>query len=477
MSSTIPELLLTENKIELLEPYTLAKKHHKMRCTVCGHKWSATPLSKRQTYKKWGVGGCPECKKSRCEELYKIKRAQNLELLQKKGLKILSRYDGRRTNKKIKFQNEKCGHIFKASANNMIYSQTSCIVCGAASRINAATAWSKANSQKWRETAEDWLLYKSHVTSITEKNYRKYHKQINPSGHVRALAGVKGAYHLDHIVSVRMCYDNNVPVELCASVDNLQMLPWTDNVTNRQYIKGTISSKFHQYFDCYVRIQPYVAELRKLMPYSRVNHDIGQGIVATIYSASQNLAIFIHPLDTKLANQKILAQAREHCVTNEIDYIMLFEDELNQNFSLVISKIKHKLAKSNGIRIHARKCTIAEVDNRCSLRGFALRSVAQNRKQCYSRLTQFPKSEAAPLPKINVLIAAFTSRSCVAPQLHSQFLTTSPSKPFGPLREPQLEQVWVENLLLTLINSPNPSILDANLASSRSRNLPNASSL
>ena len=41
-------------------------------------------------------------------------------------------------------------------------------------------------------------------------------------------------YDLDHIVPIKYGYDNNIPAELIASVDNLRVIPHKDN-----YTKGT----------------------------------------------------------------------------------------------------------------------------------------------------------------------------------------------------------------------------------------------
>ncbi len=52
----------------------------------------------------------------------------------------------------------------------------------------------------------------------------------------RGLAGVKGAYHLDHIISINYGYKNNIPAEIIGSLYNLQFIPWKENI-----IKGSKS--------------------------------------------------------------------------------------------------------------------------------------------------------------------------------------------------------------------------------------------
>ena len=60
--SEIITKLLTDNCIELIDGYRGAQKHHRMRCTICDHRWSATPTSKIQGYHLRKTKGCPNCK-------------------------------------------------------------------------------------------------------------------------------------------------------------------------------------------------------------------------------------------------------------------------------------------------------------------------------------------------------------------------------------------------------------------------------
>lgn len=72
--------------------------------------------------------------------------------------------------------------------------------------------------------------YRNKVTKLTEKTYIMHKEKINPNNHTRSVAGMEGAYHLDHIISCRFGFDNNIAPEVISDVNNLQMLPWRDNV-------------------------------------------------------------------------------------------------------------------------------------------------------------------------------------------------------------------------------------------------------
>lgn len=88
-------------------------------------------------------------------------------------------------------------------------------------RVNRGLDISTAQMSEYRK-------YANKVRARTEQVYRKNRHVINPNGLLRVKAGRCG-YQLDHIVSVKHGFLNNIPVEVIASIDNLQMLPWRDN--------------------------------------------------------------------------------------------------------------------------------------------------------------------------------------------------------------------------------------------------------
>lgn len=75
----------------------------------------------------------------------------------------------------------------------------------------------------------EYRKYANRARAATEQTYKKNKRTINPKNLLRVKAGRSG-YQLDHIISVKMGFLNNIPVEVIASVENLQMLPWRDNV-------------------------------------------------------------------------------------------------------------------------------------------------------------------------------------------------------------------------------------------------------
>lgn len=226
--------------ITLLEEYKGAKLHHLMKCNNCGHEWSATPVSKIQTHKKYNVNGCPECKKQRFEYQKEEQLHTDIQNLKKRNIELVEHIEPgtlHLTTLKVKFKNLECGHEFETYPGNVLHKGIDCPICGKEERTKNINDWSKRNSEEWSKTATEWQLYKSTVSSLTRKNYIKNKNKINPNNLPQGKAGVEGAYHLDHIVPIRYCFEHNIPEEICAHPDNLQMLNWRENVGSRDKLK------------------------------------------------------------------------------------------------------------------------------------------------------------------------------------------------------------------------------------------------
>jgi len=72
--------------------------------------------------------------------------------------------------------------------------------------------------------------YRNRVSWLTENTYVKNMKTINPNNYPRTLSGVKGGYQLDHILSVAKGFFDKISPNAIAKAENLQMLPWIENV-------------------------------------------------------------------------------------------------------------------------------------------------------------------------------------------------------------------------------------------------------
>lgn len=76
----------------------------------------------------------------------------------------------------------------------------------------------------------EYKIYAGKVHRLTKKTYELYKEEINPDDHPRTVCGVEGGYQLDHIITIKFGFENNIPPEVLAEKDNLRILPWKENL-------------------------------------------------------------------------------------------------------------------------------------------------------------------------------------------------------------------------------------------------------
>lgn len=187
---------------------------------------------------------------------YDTARKANIQKLKDRGLEILSDWNGQlgigkaSTHVHVTVRNTLCGHTFTSLAKNLITRGVMCPACARTLKTNNINHWSERNSDRWRQTAPEWKVYRSIVQSLTRLTYKKHKDTINPNNLPFGRAGTEGAYHLDHIVPVRWCFERDVPHHIVADLSNLQMLPWLENIAQRDHLKeAEIPEIFKPYVD------------------------------------------------------------------------------------------------------------------------------------------------------------------------------------------------------------------------------------
>ena len=81
--------------------------------------------------------------------------------------------------------------------------------------------------QEYRDSLPAWRAYKIDVWRITNQQPLHILENFNKRG----VNGQTGAYTLDHIISIKKGFIENTPPEQIGHIDNLQMLPWEENIT------------------------------------------------------------------------------------------------------------------------------------------------------------------------------------------------------------------------------------------------------
>jgi hypothetical protein len=122
-----------------------------------------------------------------------------------------------------------CQEVFQTTpAATKIYCSLGC------STKNIDRSYMQSESYRsslMKDETPEYRKYSGRVHRLTAKIYESAKYIINPNDYPRGLAGQDGVYHLDHIVSIRYGFDNNIPPEDIAKVENLQMLPWKENIS------------------------------------------------------------------------------------------------------------------------------------------------------------------------------------------------------------------------------------------------------
>ena len=96
-------------------------------------------------------------------------------------------------------------------------------------------------------TANDLLNITNYtyiIRKLSNRNYKKYHNQINPKNLDRG----KHKYHIDHIYSVMEGLRNKIPAEIIANPYNLCMLWCKDNIIKHDKIAQTKQELYLGYY-------------------------------------------------------------------------------------------------------------------------------------------------------------------------------------------------------------------------------------
>lgn len=71
----------------------------------------------------------------------------------------------------------------------------------------------------------EYQKYRGKVWSETNKQPLHLMENFDKRG----KSGVDGAYQVDHILSIKYGFENNIHPKIIGNIKNLQMLPWKDN--------------------------------------------------------------------------------------------------------------------------------------------------------------------------------------------------------------------------------------------------------
>jgi hypothetical protein len=85
------------------------------------------------------------------------------------------------------------------------------------------------NHPRFNPNKPEFKEYWRQVKVETDKN----NLSLLENSSKRGKAGVNGAYHLDHIISVKYGFDNNISPIIIGSKENLRFISWEENYKKR----------------------------------------------------------------------------------------------------------------------------------------------------------------------------------------------------------------------------------------------------
>lgn len=344
-------------KLEVVGKFTTSSDHHDIRCLLCSSIFNATPKSKMSNNKKTGMIGCPKCT---MDFRFKQEKDNIRQSMIDLGFEIDGDYRSKHDNITVRNTNCICGRWWNTKPEYLKSGRSFCRPCNDDRKRNRFT---ELNAE--REIAYDGTIktYKTIVTKLTSRTYNKHKISINPNNYPRVRSD-KAGHQLDHIVPIVICHRMGIPAELCASVDNLRLIPRMDNAKKWSKPTESIPTKLLQYFGDVVTLNNTFAEF---LIDTNITYKTNQIIDGYAFNfVIEDICVLLCSFDMfkeqSLKSRKFLSNVREVAMAQNYRPIFLFESEINDNraFDIVKSRILNMLGKSPG-RIYARKCIIREV--------------------------------------------------------------------------------------------------------------------
>jgi hypothetical protein len=128
--------------------------------------------------------------------------------------------------------------IEKIKKGNIVTKSTQDIVPWNKNKKGLQVAWNKGlRKQESFEIISrtdpvyaDFRKYRNRIAVRTKKTYMIFKEEINPYNLPLGKCGIDGAHQIDHILTVRQGFEQGVSIEEMSAKENLQVIPWLDNV-------------------------------------------------------------------------------------------------------------------------------------------------------------------------------------------------------------------------------------------------------
>lgn len=348
--------LINHVKLRPFDSSLSSNEKQNIECLLCGSVFNAIVKGKVANYKKHGMAGCSKCTSN---ERYKDVRLFNIERIKNKfstNVKEIPIHDP-----KIEVTNNLCKHTFTVNAKNILSRNVNCPICNNEIKSKLFKKYNEEKHKISLQTKSKFKQYCQKVNILTKISYKNNIKTINPSGLIQGISKENyDTYHVDHIISKKICFLNNIPEEVCANYQNLRMLHWKDN--NKKHSKAdfdNIPEIFMDYFNIAYKTQEFIDFLKCNIQNIETNNIIvnNKKLTAKIGKYYILYCTFDEYRYQNQQNKYVL-----YNLNKSIDNLLIiFEDEFINNKDILLSKLKHILIDDNNKTIYARKTSIKEI--------------------------------------------------------------------------------------------------------------------
>ena len=339
---------INNSNIRLVGPYIGIKKHQDVKCTICDTIFQATPIAVLSAFEKNpNSSHCPTCNKDKQDNKRISTVHRYVNKLNKIGDYQILTNNIQAKNQKIEVYRKPCGHTFSAQLNNIADGISICSVCNNTNKTNRLKEiWQKVYEYN-KASESEYKKFTKLVWKYTRLSKKHHMAKINPDNLPITLAG-QGGYHVDHILSIKYCFNNNIPAEVCGDYSNLRTMEASANISKSTKLVIDTPPELLNHISNDELLKLFKNEVNKLNNIEFVNDHI-----AKYDNGHINLMMFDDIDDKKdLVN---IHKQYANCYS-------FLQDEWKNNAVLIYDKIKHLVKQSDKIKIHARQCIIEEVD-------------------------------------------------------------------------------------------------------------------
>lgn len=202
MPSCVTETIINGNNV-LIRPCPICNKD--IQYIGISSRWNINVAIKRNTV-------CNSCNEGRFH-LNKTSWNKGIPMSHEAKLKnSLAKKDKHIHSSEYKDWLRECGNFSKRGKDSLI--------------IQTLLKKQKISYTEYLNRMKDFKRYKRECLLITNRNDVSQLLNFNKRG----KSGVAGAYHLDHIISIKEGFDNGIIPALIGNINNLQFIPWEENI-------------------------------------------------------------------------------------------------------------------------------------------------------------------------------------------------------------------------------------------------------